>query len=646
MASTVAPGRIPDYNAAVSTPTKNTLTAMFIRTAEENADRPAIKFRRGDAFQPVTFGELRRRVTALATAIAARGVPAGATVGLISDNRPEWLLCDLACLMSGVADVPRGSDSTVPEIRFILDHSGASACFVEDAAQLAKVLAMEEILPRLRFLAVMDPAFGGHPHPAVVPLAQLEREGEALLAAGDDTAARRAEAVGPDDTATIIYTSGTTGEPKGVVLRHRNIMHNVRECPPTIDINRNDRFLNILPPWHIFERMVEYLTLAKGASIAYTSLKTFAQDMQLERPTMVPSVPRVWEGIHDKVIASVASGPAARRAIFQAALRVRMAYVDACRVLTREDPLYVRPPLAVSAVRYAWAAIRAAVLWPAAALAYRIFAPVRARTGGSLRAAISGGGALPPHVDRFFSAVGLTIIEGYGLTETSPVVALRRFDRRVAGTVGPLVPGVEVKITDESGLPLGPGQKGTVKVRGELVMAGYHRRDDLTARVIDADGWFDTGDLGMMTIRGELAIRGRVKETIVLLGGENVEPSPIEQKLLESPYIMQVMVVGQDRKALGALVVPNVESIADRFRSEGRPAPADPAADQGVRDLIRAELQHLITPHTGFRPFERISRVALLSEPFRVGDELTHTLKMKRQVIAEKHAALIDSLFT
>ncbi len=629
----------------MNAPATNTLTAMFIRSAEANADRAAQKVRVGDAFRPVTFGELRRRVMALATGLAARGIPARATVGLISDNRPEWLLCDLACLMVGVADVPRGSDSTLPEIRYILDHSGATACFVEDAAQLAKVLALEEILARLRFVAVMDPAFTGHPHPRVVPLVELEREGEARLAAGDDTAIRRAAAVEPDDTATIIYTSGTTGEPKGVVLRHRNIMHNVRECPPTIDINRNDRFLDILPPWHIFERTAEYLTLAKGASIAYTTLKTFAQDMLLERPTMVPSVPRVWEGIHDKVVASVAKGPPARRAIFRAALAVRMAYVDACRVLTREDPLYVRPPLAAIIARYVSAAIRAALLWPAAALAYRIFAPVRARTGGALRAAISGGGALPPHVDRFFAAVGLTIIEGYGLTETSPVVALRRFDRRVAGTVGPLVPGVEVKITDAAGLPVGPGQKGTVKVRGELVMAGYHRRDDLTRQVIDADGWFDTGDLGMMTIRGELAIRGRAKETIVLLGGENVEPSPIEQKLLESPYIMQVMLVGQDRKALGALVVPNVEAITDRFRAEGRPVPDSPAADNGVRELIKGELARLVTPANGFRPFERITRVALLAEPFRVGDELTHTLKMKRQVIAEKHAALIDSLF-
>ncbi len=584
------------YNAPVDPSHQKTLTAMFIRSAEVNADRAAQKVRVGDAFRPVTFGELRRRVMALATGLAARGIPARATVGLISDNRPEWLLCDLACLMAGVADVPRGSDSTLPEIRYILDHSGATACFVEDAAQLAKVLALEEILPRLGFVAVMDPAFTGHPHPRVVPLAELEREGEARLAAGDDTAVRRAAAVEPDDTATIIYTSGTTGEPKGVVLRHRNIMHNVRECPPTIDINRNDRFLRHPPSVAHLRAHGRVPDAGHGGQHRLYHTEDLrpghAAGASDHGPVGAPRLggdPRQGGGLGGQGPpgASVhlpgrAGGPDGLRRRLPGAdpggSAVRPAPAGHDHRPVRCQPLSGPP---CCGRRRRWHTASSPPSGPAPA--------------GLLRAAISGGGALPPHVDRFFAAVGLTIIEGYGLTETSPVIALRRFDRRVAGTVGPLVPGVEVKITDAAGLTLGPGRKGTVKVRGELVMAGYHRRDDLTRQVIDADGWFDTGDLGMMTIRGELAIRGRVKETIVLLGGENVEPSPIEQKLLESPYILQVMIVGQDRKALGALVVPNAERLAEHLREKGLPVPADVAVDPGVRDLIKAELARLIT---------------------------------------------------
>ncbi len=624
---------------------KNTLIHMFLETAAKCGDRPGFKVKSGDAYQVVTYREMHERARALAAGIIGRGVGYQDAVGLIADNRLEWINCDLAILMAGAADVPRGSDSTVPELAYILKHSDAVATFVENEAQLKKVMSMEGVSQRLKFIAVMDPAYRASGEPKITTLTALAEEGRRLLAAGDGAVDQRLAMIRPDDKATIIYTSGTTGEPKGVVLLHRNIMHNVRVCPPLIRIGPTDRFLSILPPWHIFERTVEYMIISVGASMAYTGIKTLAADMALEKPTYMASVPRIWETIYGRVTAAMAKEKPAKQKIFGALLSVSRAYVHASRVLTREDTVF-HPEGAARMLKMARSAATVVLLWPLYRFAQKKFAAIRARTGGCLKAAISGGGALPAYVDDFFAAVGLTILEGYGLTETSPVIAVRLFERRVFGTVGPLVPEAEVKIVDDRGRVLGPGEKGIIKTRGELVMKGYYKRDDLTRQAIDAEGWLDTGDLGMWTVRGELAIRGRAKETVVLLGGENVEPNPIEDKITESRYISQVMVVGQDRKVLGALVVPDEENVRDHFQKLGRPLPPGKlSSSPEVLELIRGEMSRLITPAAGFRPFERISKFRLLDAEFKVGEELTHTLKKKRNVIHDKYGSLIQEMY-
>jgi long-chain acyl-CoA synthetase len=289
-----------------------------------------------------------------------------------------------------------------------------------------------------------------------------------------------------------------------------------------------------------------------------------------------------------------------------------------------------------------------ALLSPVHAFAQKKFAAIRERTGGRLRAAVSGGGALPPYVDEFFAAVGITLLEGYGLTETSPVLAARTFDRLVLGTVGLPIPGTEIRIVDDQGRDLPQGEKGIVLCRGAQVMVGYYNRPEETARVLSADGWFNTGDLGRFTIRGELSLTGRAKETIVLLGGENIEPSPIEEALKESVYLSQVMVVGQDRKHLGALVVPNLEAVRERLAARGV-AGALPAEELCAREevlgLVKGELQRLLTVERGFKHYERIPRFALLPREFAVGEEMTQTMKLKRNVIAERYAAQIEALF-
>jgi long-chain acyl-CoA synthetase len=626
---------------------KNTLCSMFKKTVETYEIRPAFTTRSGEGSETVTYGELYNKVRALGTAIINRGVKHQDAVGLISDNRLEWIICDLACLMAGAADVPRGSDSTADEISYILKHSDSVAVFLENEAQLDKLMSVEGLGDNFLFLAVMDASFPGSDNPKVTTVAELIEEGEKLVAGGDGFLEARAEAVEADDLATIIYTSGTTGEPKGVMLTHRNIMQNVRVVPPLLSVKAEDLFLSILPPWHSFERAAEYVAIASGAATTYTSIKTLGQDMIREKPTYIASVPRIWEGIYFRVMSTMAKEKPIKQKIFNLLLSISKKYVKASRIMTREDAVFQPESFPAKVVKYLSAMVTLVLLFLPNLFAQKRFAAIRARTGGALRAAVSGGGALPAYVDEFFAAVGLTVLEGYGLTETSPVVAARLFDRRVMGTVGPMIPETEVKIVGEGGETLPQGEKGLIKLRGEQVMKGYYKREDLTNEVIDDEAWFDSGDLGRLTVRGELSITGRAKDTIVLLGGENIEPTPIEEKISESKFISQVMVVGQDKRVLGALVVPDGETIREHFQGQDRPLPDEPLSGQkDVQDLIRSEISRLVNKNTGFKPHELISKINILDREFKVGEELTHTLKMRRNIISDKYQRNIEELFS
>ncbi|MHB8837232.1 MAG: AMP-dependent synthetase/ligase [Candidatus Methylomirabilia bacterium] len=625
-----------------------TVSGMFQQVVGRHGGRPAFRYRTGEEYTTITFSELAARVEALATALLDLGVVPGQKLGLISDNRPEWILCDLACISIGVPDVPRGSDSTAREIEYILGHAEASGVFVEDARRLERIAPLRERLPGLRFLVVMDPEWAGPAAPGVHRLADLLERGRVLRAGGDRRLEAARDAIRPEDTATIIYTSGTTGEPKGVVLAHRNLMQNANVLPGLLQITFDDLFILLLPPWHIFERQVEYTAMAAGACQSYSCIRTLGADMASEKPTFMASVPRVWEGILGRVTANITKESAAKQRIFGLLLRVSKRYVRASKVLQGRDTLYAKPSPAARLVTVLQALLTVVLLAPIYAFAQKKFAAIRLRTGGRLRAAVSGGGALPPYVDEFFAAVGITLLEAYGLTETSPGLAVRTFDRQVLGTVGAPIPGAEIRIVDEQGRDLPQGRKGIVLCRGGMVMVGYYKRPEATAKVLSADGWFNTGDLGRMTTRGELSLTGRAKETIVLLGGENIEPQPIEDALKESPFISQVMVVGQDKKHLGALIVPGFDAIRDWLAEQGATggtSPEEICKRQEVYALVKQELHRLMTEERGFKYYERIPRFALLPREFAVGEELTQTMKLRRNVIDERYAAQIASLF-
>ncbi len=629
-----------------------TLPRLFRLAATQFADLPAFASRRapGD-YVTISFRRLFERGLDLATGLIDLGLGAREHVGLLADNRLEWILSDYAILMAGAADVPRGTDATVEEIAYILDHSDATMVLLENEAVLAKWDHVRGRTPKIRHVVIMQ-ARGDLP-PGILTLAEVEERGRKLRAAGDTRAEDRLEGVRPEDLFTIIYTSGTTGTPKGVQLTHANMASQVRNLP--FSLHPGERALSILPIWHSYERVFEMVTISMGVCTYYTGLRTIGEDLKTVRPHIMASAPRLWESLYEKLLSRIRETSWIRRLLFAAARsssrRVNNArrFFHGCELDLAGRSLVETLTLGA---RHFLDWILCAI--PSKILDGIVLSKLREAVGCShFRGTISGGGALQPHVDEFFNSIGIPVLEGYGLTETSPVLAVRTWDRLVIGTVGPLFPETAIRIVDlNTGRILYPdrfrrgggrGQRGEIHVRGPQVMKGYYKSPEATARVLK-DGWLNTGDIGMITFNNCLKILGRSKDTIVLLNGENVEPVPLESRLAASPLIAHCMVTGQDQKALGALIVPSIEGC----RAAGISASdlSGLVAREDVRALMDAEIRRLIGPHTGFKSFERIAHFQMIAKPFEVGDELTNTLKLRRHVITDRYADTIQRLHT
>ncbi len=627
-----------------------TLTEVYAGAAERFDELPA--FARKDAsgkFIPCSFRELYETGLNLATALVHLGVDAGDHVGLISDNRLEWIFCDYGILLAGAADVPRGTDITEDEMVYILTHADARVVFVENLTTLERLQRCHHRLRKIEKIILMSA--GGEPSRGVLRLEDLIADGAGRRRAGDRSAIERASAVKPDDLFTIIYTSGTTGTPKGVQLTHANMCSQIANLP--FDLEPGDRTLSILPVWHSYERIFEMVAIAMGACTYYTSLRAIGEDLKVVRPTLMASAPRLWESLYQKILSNVKSSSPLRRALFHAAY--------ACaRNVHRAERYFLGQELDMTGrglpEKLALAVSRAAG-WLFSIIPYRILdrvvlSKLRGIVGGRFRGTISGGGALQPHVDEFFNFIGIPVLEGYGLTETSPVLAVRTWANLVIGTVGHPYPGTEIRIVDlHTGDILYPnswrrghgrGQRGEIHVRGPQVMNGYYKDPAGTDHVL-RDGWFNTGDIGMVTFNNCLKILGRSKDTIVLLSGENVEPVPIESRLVSSPLIEQCMVVGQDEKNLGALIVPAL----DGFRASGLKVAclAEILSREDAHRLMDAEIRRLVGAETGFKSFERIAVWRFVPRSFEVGDELTNTYKLKRHVITERYPEVIAEMF-
>jgi len=628
----------------------STLAEVFANAARRFDGMPAFcRKDKAGSFVPMGFRELYEKGLDLATALIALGVEARDHVALIADNRLEWIVCDYGILLAGAADVPRGTDITDAEMVYILTHSDARVAFVENATILRRLLEHRAQLPNLREIIVM--ASGETVPEGIHQLENLIAEGASRRAAGVDVALERARAIRPEDLFTIIYTSGTTGTPKGVQLTHANMCSQIENLP--LELHPGDRALAILPIWHSYERVFEMLCVSRGVATHYTSLRSLAEDLKTVKPTVMASAPRLWENLFLKILANVKAAPPVRRALFH------LAY-GATRHVKRAQRFFLGQQLDTHGRGLGESlglALRHAALWlvsilPARLLDGLVLKKLRAIVGGEFRGTISGGGALQPHVDEFFNFIGIPVLEGYGMTETAPVLAVRTWSNLVIGTVGPFFPRTEIRIVDlgngeilypNTSRPAGGrGLRGEIHVKGPQVMRGYYKDTEATARVL-RDGWMNTGDIGMVTFNDCLKILGRSKDTIVLLNGENIEPVPIESRLVESSFIDQCMVVGQDQKALGVLIVPSPE----HFRLAGVTAGnlAELGANPEAHRLVEEDIRNLVNHSAGFKSFERITAFRFLPKPFEVGDEMTNTFKLKRHVIAERYAGLIEEMF-
>ena len=590
-----------------------TLTRLFFEAVERHDKPDALQVKVNGVYEPISSRTVAERVRHVAFGLTELGVKPGDRVGILSENRPEWAIADYACLTACLADVPLYPNLPAEQAAYILRDSGTVTLFVSDAAQAAKIAEVRSSCPALHTVIT----FAQERHAgADATLADVEARGAKV----DDEARRsayrdRALAVKPDDVATLIYTSGTTGEPKGVMLTHDNLYSNVLASAAAIPFEGKDVGLSFLPLSHIFERMAgHYLMFHVGCSIAYAeSIDTVPTDLQIVRPTLVLSVPRLYEKMYARVLDNALSGGAVKKRIF----------------------FWAR------SVAERWANVRLAGGTPAGLLAlqYRIaqklvFSKLKARTGGCLRYFVSGGAPLATEINKFFYAAGLVILEGYGLTETSPVIAVNTPEEFRIGTVGKPVAGVDVTIAAD----------GEILSRGPNVMKGYYNKPEATREAIDADGWFHTGDIGELR-DGFLAITDRKKEIIVTAGGKNIAPQPIENAIKTNKYVSQAVLIGDKRKFPSVLVVPNWDNLEKYAGYKGLQGTS--RAELLKLPIIRAKMEKEVLGQLhGLARFETPKKVALLEHDFSVErGELTPTLKVKRRVIDKLYKPQIDELY-
>lgn len=556
------------------------------------------------------------RIRDLALGLDALGVGSGDRVAILSESRPEWLIADLAILSLGAVVVPIYPTLTARQVEYILRDAGVRFAFTSDRTQAEKVQQVRRQLPDLGAVIVLTGESAGSGG-SVLPVADVADRGHRRIRDGWGVGRGyhdRARSLTPESLATIIYTSGTTGDPKGAMLTHGNIVSNVKGSLEVLGVSEDDVALSFLPLSHAFERTVVYIYLAAGAIVVFAqALDTLPRDMRTVRPTIMTGVPRVFEKMQARVLETGASGSFVRRVLFHWAIGVGRARSQARGVGRRLSMFHDLQH----------------------ALADRlVLAKIRARVGDRLRCMISGSAALPRAVAEFFDAVGLRILEGYGLTETAPVLTVNPPGRPRFGTVGPAIPGVELRIAAD----------GEILARGPNIMLGYYNKPEATANAL-RDGWFHTGDVGEIDADGYLRITDRKKDILVTSGGKKIVPQPIESVLKTSPLVAEAVLIGEKRRFPAVLLVPDFRAVERRLQDLGRP-PA-PWAELVRRPDVIALFQELIdNVNRGLAHFEQIKKFAVLPEEFSIErGELTPTMKVRRKAVEERWRPVIEQMY-
>ncbi len=594
-----------------------TIPELFVFLTEVYGTRTTknLMYRKVDnKYQGISYSEFKEHTENFAFGLAALGIHKDDKVAIISENRPEWVYSDMAILGLGAVDVPIYPSLTAESIEFILNNSESKGVIISTKFQLNKILKVKHNLRYLKFIIVLNETDTSHEEKFIYTFKEVQDLGKTLKAADHSLLKRSIKAVKENDLCTIIYTSGTTGEPKGVMLTHHNIISNVRSALEAYPIGETDIFLSFLPLCHIFERMGGYYTgFASGGQIYYAeSIETVAQNLIEAHPTIVTSVPRLFERIYSKIIKNVESQPEKKQKIFYWAIEVGKAYATAKKEGKVSLILSVKQKLADKLV----------------------FTKLREKTGGNLRFFISGGAALSRHLGEFFEAVGLKIIEGYGLTESSPVIAANRVDDYKFGTVGKPFPDVEIKIA----------QDGEILAKGPNIMQGYYKNKKETSEVL-RDGWLHTGDIGVFDANGFLMITDRKKHLFKTSTGKYIAPTPIENLFLSSKYIDQFVLIGDRRMFLSALIVPDFEAIKEYADSHKikYDSVEELLSMKEIYELFDKDMSQL---QKKLANYEKIRKFKLLTRPFSIETgEITPSLKIKRKVVENQYAQLIEEMY-
>ncbi|MFQ6676246.1 MAG: AMP-dependent synthetase/ligase [Fidelibacterota bacterium] len=591
-----------------------TISEMFLNVCQTHGDRDVYGYKENGQWKTLSFRQVRETTEDIAYGLASLGVNKGDRVAILSNNSPRWAMNDYAIICLGAVTVTVYPTLTARQVRFILDDSGSKAVLVEDREQAEKVLTFFDESESLKDLIVLNDEDlqreGTHTFSALV------EEGKTFKESAGFDFEERAGSAKPDDLLTLIYTSGTTGEPKGVMLTHDNLASNIKATLEVIPINEDDMFLSFLPLSHGFERMGGHFTgFSVGGTIYYAeSINTVAENIPEVRPTVMTSVPRLYEKMYARVLDKVAGDPPLRQKIFWWAVGIGR---QAVSYRQRNAPL----PAGLK-VKFS--------------IADRlVFSKLKKRLGGRLRFFVSGAAPLPREIGEFFAAANIIILEGYGLTETSPVMTVNRLDDFRFGSVGKPIPGVEVKIAED----------GEILNRGPNTMKGYFKNEEATREAIDDDGWLHTGDIGYFDDEGFLRITDRKKNLLVTSGGKNVAPTPLENSLSTSKYVEQCMVVGDRRRFISALIVPSFESVEAYAAEKGIPFEnrEELVRHPDILALFQKEVERAMED---FAQFEKVKKFALLPTEWTIEEnELTPTLKVKRKVVEGKYADIIDGLY-
>jgi long-chain acyl-CoA synthetase len=587
-----------------------TLSELLLNTLKEYPKDDLMLYKKEGAYVSLSTREFGDKVRALSLGLRELGLGSGDKLVIFSENRPEWVMTDFATLCRGALTVPIYTTLVPEQVRYIIEDSDAKIVVYSGPELGSKIEAVKDRLDKVKHFI----SFSSDAPQGVLTLERVLEMGRKADAADKGLFEREALLVKPDDEASLIYTSGTTGVPKGVILTHGNFVSNLTAVSTIIQFSYRDTVLSFLPLSHVLERLVTFTYMFKGCSIAYAeSVETVAQNLLEVKPHIMVSVPRVFEKIYAKVMDNVLSSSGLKRKIFFWAIKVGKTW-GALKISGRDIP---------AALRFK------------RNLAHKlVFAKIIARTGGRVRFFVSGGAPLSKDIAEFFYAIGLVILEGYGLTETAPALSINTFEAIRFGSVGKPIPDVEIRIAPD----------GEILAKGPNIMKGYYKKEAETREVFE-DGWFKTGDIGHIDGDGFLIITDRKKDIIVTSGGKNVAPQPIENLLKTIPYVSTAVVIGDRKRFVAALIVPNFERLEEYARNSGIVFKdrGELVRNEQVIGFIKAEVDRA-TP--SLAPYEKIKRIALLEREFEIEkDEITPSLKVKRNIIEDRYRDLIDALY-